>query len=394
MTRFLCQELLYEYASGTLDEHRRRDMEEYLSTCRDSQRELENLKKGLAYAQSVNSIHVTDSLLHGLEGFEPAWKKRLQSLTLWSFQRGWRMLPYTFMTLAIVLGLYVTKPWQQDTHRDLILAEQDHKEVAHPEGPLASPQVAQATDKVTAPAEGPPPLAHNSVTAVTEAEKPAVVPPVSTEKEPETSFSPTQAIEQALNTMASFVPFFGRPSVTAPTPKPVPTAAFVTPPSPPPPTPATAPAEAVKVADAKTPIHDLSREFTVKEPRKRKVDEASADDEKKDLGPGSGKGAILRGQIEVDSFDSTWPAVRDKIVSLGGRAAGNVELGWLRRSDESYFHFSLPESNYTELQSFLKTFGPVRISKERHPRVMPEGQIRIILTVKDGGKHEAEAEAP
>lgn len=144
MTRFLCQELLYEYATGQLDKNRTRDMEEFLPTCFESQRELENLKKGMAYAKAVNSIEVSPSLTAGLEGFEPAWKKRLQAWTLWSFQRGWRMLPYTFLVVATGMGIYVTKPWKQDLRRDLILAEQDRNEVTHPEGPLASPQVAES----------------------------------------------------------------------------------------------------------------------------------------------------------------------------------------------------------------------------------------------------------
>lgn len=74
--------------------------------------------------------------------------------------------------------------------------------------------------------------------------------------------------------------------------------------------------------------------------------------------------------------------------------AGGKELGWLRRKDEAYFHFSLPESNRAELELFLNTFGTVQFSDEHHPRVMPKGQIRIILTVKDGSTDEGPSETP
>lgn len=108
-----------------------------------------------------------------------------------------------------------------------------------------------------------------------------------------------------------------------------------------------------------------------------------------------GRGFLYRAEINVNDFMNSWPSIRDKIVALGGKVAGNVELGWLRRPNEAYFHFSLPESNLNELEIFLGTFSPVRFSKERHPRVMPEGQIRIIMTVKDGmTHHEAPPEAP
>ncbi len=95
------------------------------------------------------------------------------------------------------------------------------------------------------------------------------------------------------------------------------------------------------------------------------------------------QGALWRANISVVNFSATWPLIRDKIVELGGHVAGSVELGWLRRPNQSYFHFSLPESNQEALREFLSTFGPVRFSKQIHPRVMPEGKIRIILTVKD-----------
>ncbi|NJL23812.1 MAG: hypothetical protein HC902_00590 [Calothrix sp. SM1_5_4] len=70
------------------------------------------------------------------------------------------------------------------------------------------------------------------------------------------------------------------------------------------------------------------------------------------------RGFLMRGDLDVSDFDNTWPLIRDKIIALGGKAAGNVELGWLRREDQSYFHFSLPESNYSELELFLGPLVP------------------------------------
>ncbi|MNL61807.1 hypothetical protein D3C87_1857750 [compost metagenome] len=48
-----------------------------------------------------------------------------------------------------------------------------------------------------------------------------------------------------------------------------------------------------------------------------------------------------------------------------------------------YFHFTLPEAKYAELEAFLATYGKARIGKEKHPRVMPDGIIRLILTVDE-----------
>lgn len=305
LTRFLCQELLYEYVSGSLKGPRQKDLEEFLPTCRDSQRELENLMKGLQYAKDVAQIQVSPSLHQALLKFEPGWKKSLREWSLWSSQRGWRMLPYAFIGLAIALGLGVTKPWKKAVSPPIELAETAHVPHADPESKAALPQIAPVT--TTATPERPTPVSPTGVLA------------------PETPAATTTA---------------------AAPPKPEP------------------------VAEAKKPVEEFTQPA------------------------GTGKGSILRGELTVEEFAAAWPSIRDKVITLGGKAAGNVELGWLRRPTESYFHFSLPESNYRELESFLKTFGPVQIHKERHPRVMPEGQVRIILTVKDGGKDEGAAEAP
>ncbi|HMN68983.1 MAG TPA: hypothetical protein PKC28_10635 [Bdellovibrionales bacterium] len=290
LTRFLCQELLYEFVSGNLDHRRRDEVSDYLSTDRESQRELEKLRQGMAYAETLGEAKLDAETRQALETFEPVWQKRLRDLTLWSSKRGWRMLPYAFVMLAIVVGLFAFKPWKREVSNDITLAEQLKGE----------PDMLPATP--SEPAEPPPAIVtHAPVVQAPAAEK------------------------QAANERA-------------------------------------AAAE------------------TMNEPAHRPA-------------PG-GRGQLSRGDITVNDFANTWPQIRDKVIALGGKAAGSVEIGWLRRADQSYFHFSIPESNLAELEIFLRTFGRVQFSKEKHPRVMPEGQIRIILTVKDAVSNESPAETP
>lgn len=309
LTRFLCHELLYEYATGALSPQRDQEMREYISSCHESQRELEKLKRGHSFAQRASDTRVSPALKEALLSFEPYWQKRARNLTLWSSQRGWRMLPYAFIGLTLITGLLVLKPWRRtQEHNDILLAEQLKKEpdmVAPPAEPPAVevPQVA---------------VAEPATTAATSVEPPPPQPPPPVESKKETPKAPTEPVK---------------------------------------------PVEKAEVAMNKAM-------------------------------PGSPRGFLLRSEMEVSDFTNTWPMIRDKIVALGGKVAGNVELGWLRRPNQSYFHFSLPESNLAELELFLGTFGPVRFSKERHPRVMPEGQIRIILTVKDAITDEGSSATP
>lgn len=355
LTRFLCQELMYEYVRGALDEKRARQMDEYIAGCRDSQRELERLKRGLEYTARAAQTRVSPALREALLNFEPHWQKQLRAWTLWSSQRGWRFLPYIFVLLTIGTGLWVFKPWQPTVRDDMILAEQLK---AEPD------MVAPSTVPQISPTETPEQKAADAGKASPEmpavaAEQPSV-PPIAAVKVDTRLAQQDHAAAAGpldLNLAKSA-------SVTAPV---MPTA----------------------TATAMAPTPPVP---TVVAPKAKVVSEDSSDD--RTPVPATARGFIMRGDVGVADFSNSWPAIRDKILALGGKVAGNVELGWLRRPDQSYFHFSLPESNFSELELFLGTFGPVRFVKERNPRVMPEGQIRIILTVKDAITNEGTPETP
>lgn len=96
------------------------------------------------------------------------------------------------------------------------------------------------------------------------------------------------------------------------------------------------------------------------------------------------QGFIYRGSMSVINLEATNPKLVELITQLGGRKAGEVELGWKKGSGR-YFHFTLPESGFSELQNGLKMYGVLKIQKEGHPRVMPEGIIRLIITFDEKG---------
>ena len=93
-------------------------------------------------------------------------------------------------------------------------------------------------------------------------------------------------------------------------------------------------------------------------------------------------GALYRGSITVTNVAATTSKFVEKIQELGGRKAGEVELGW-KKGDSSYFHMTIPESKYPAFLEFAKDYGSFRANKEKHERVMPEGIIRIIFTIDE-----------
>ena len=276
LTRFLTQELLFEYISGSLHPARHRLVDEFLSEDKESQRELLNLSKGLEYAHEISRMQVSAALNEALLNFEPVWKKRLRAWSLWSWRRGWRLLPYAFGSAAVILGLAVAKPWAHRSDSEVTLAEQTHVE------PRSLEKVLPQT----------PPVETRAPTAV--------------------------------------------------------------------------PSEPTAASPHASPVN-------------------------KPANAAAGSTTLRRAEVRVADFAKSWPLIRDKILALEGKAAGNVDLGWLRRRDESYFHFEVPEAHFDEFERFLGTFGPVQIRREKSSRMMPPGQIRIILLVKDGGTNEGKA---
>lgn len=97
-------------------------------------------------------------------------------------------------------------------------------------------------------------------------------------------------------------------------------------------------------------------------------------------------GFLYRGEIAVTNIDVIGPKISDKIAELGGRKAGSVELGWKKTPNSMYYHFTIPEAKYQDLLTFLGTYGKPKVGKEKHPRVMPDGIVRMIITVDEAKK--------
>lgn len=95
------------------------------------------------------------------------------------------------------------------------------------------------------------------------------------------------------------------------------------------------------------------------------------------------QGELYRGTIRITNVPAVTPKLVEKVTELGGRKAGQVELGWSKNGDSSYFHFTMPESRYEELKAFFAEYGELKIAKETHERVMPEGILRVIITVDE-----------
>lgn len=116
------------------------------------------------------------------------------------------------------------------------------------------------------------------------------------------------------------------------------------------------------------------------------VDTQVADNKKEDVAKnksGVPQGGLFRGVIKVKKLAESNKKILAKLSELGAAKAGEVELGWIKSKNTAYYHFTLPEDNIDAAKDYLKQFGALKIKFEAHPRLIPAGQKRFIIEVKE-----------
>lgn len=321
LSRFLCRELLYDYASGILDEDRRKAVDEFLANNEEQQQELAELNLAMDYCQDLAKTSITQPLSEEL-------KDKVSVVTELSRKISWQHWPEfmrwgteALLISTVVAIIAISIPWDKvremlpESQRKYILTEVAKKPAPQPEEIKTIPQ--------------------------------APTPEPEEELPPQTSVSGDEEEETTVATQ--------------------------------PPPPESAPVLMAKKTGgpAEEPVAEPEPDEVETKTTKTTVVVKDIPEKKVAL-----KGFLYRGSLSNDNLDATTPLMRTEIEKLGGEKAGDVELGWKKTENLRYFHFTLPESNYETLLKTLRYFGPVRISKEAHWRVMPEGKIRIILTVE------------
>ncbi|MCE3009574.1 MAG: hypothetical protein LW875_03050 [Proteobacteria bacterium] len=101
------------------------------------------------------------------------------------------------------------------------------------------------------------------------------------------------------------------------------------------------------------------------------------------LPKGATTGFLYRGSIQTVNASAATLKITEKLRAAGGRKAGEVEMGWRREQGIYYYHFTIPESKYEEVRAAFSEFGNLKLNREKHERIMPEGIIRLIISVED-----------
>jgi hypothetical protein len=365
MTPFLAQEMLYDLIAGNLSDLEKSSVERVLEQNRETKAELEALKRGLDYCESLHKIQTTPYLVRHVQDSQFEWKKVLGHFNLktWPAPLRWGFEAVAVSFIVGIIGISV--PWNKIRDWNKSSGPSSYV-ITQTKIPNTNAEVAKFFGKM--PRNEEETDLPGDIMPANKQEKQAM------EKKPEPEIAAPAV--PSLNQLPKVEP--PKPPTVVYGPVPPPVVAN------PPPTPAKPIAKAAPPPAENLPIEDLSEPKSdpdLAQPNgdpfsdPNAVEESSMSSRDEEL-----KGWVYRGFVNSLDVGTSAEAITQKIQALGGEKAGEVELGW-KRGKGRYYHFTVPQSNYAQLMSFLKTFGPVRIYRDRHRRVMPETEIRFILWV-------------
>lgn len=321
---FMGQALLYDYLNGALDKERHSAVAAFLEISREAQVEVQKIQAGQQYAEQLGQVVISEALKKRL-GTPASYLSLLfkkSRFEQWPVGLKWGL--EAVVVVFVIVTFLTVAPWEKVMKLKLAPSSNSNEVVL------------SEVHKTTPSKETPAGIAG---------EVPQDTP---------------QFVDEGIKKEPAPTPMAAGKTVAATS-------------NPPPKAPAPAPPSAAKKAPEKAAVVVAAHK-----------DEEEAEDSTE--GSKSIVGYLYRGQIKVTNVSAVGPKIAEKIAELGGRKAGSVSLGWQKTPDSAYFHFTIPEAKYEELQAFLSGYGTVKISKEKHPRVMPDGIIRLIITVDEATK--------
>jgi hypothetical protein len=324
LTPFLCQEMLYEYAIDRLDPERRQAVEEFLATDKECRDILEGIRAALEFSGRLSTIRVSATVSENLKDSENlvSLGRRYSSWKEWPESLRWSVMAIAIS--SVVAGTVALIPWQ------MIPGFRDQR----PKEYIEIAQIPNSNSQLVAVEEAPDfEGAEASEGSGDEFIDDGKLPPPAAGKIAKSSEDRGDGQSGA-------------------------------------PVPALVMKDKKGAADIQKPVSEAAA-----------AAEASEESASSRKDQGKAKGFVFRAFMTLRDLEVLGPKITTNIQEFGGQKAGEVELGWKRGSGR-YYHFSLPEANESGLLEKLRAYGPVRISKDPHPRVMPAGQVRFILWVE------------
>lgn len=337
LTPFLAHEMLYDFVTDQLDPERKLAVEEFVAGDPESKKLIEAIRTGIKTSELISKIQLNQEVVKQIELSENfvSLSRKFSRWNVWPDSLRWSLI--AVMVSVVCAGVIAVVPWRSmSIFKKTAILDRSTIEVAKIEPKSGSETSEQETE--------------SSVIAANDANQDA-----SDEGSGDEEFSEDSAPPNAMAAKAEIQLAQNKKGQVAATPVPAPVSTPTKPIEPRPSVAATVPAQA--------PVSTSSATNT--------MIAAKSGDRK----------FVYRAFMTLKDLESINPKIVQQLKELGAEKAGEVELGW-KRGTGRYFHFTMPESNDGKLLEALKVYGPVRISKDPHPRQMPAGVSRYILWIE------------
>lgn len=340
VSRFHAEELLYEYVQGSLDQSRADGVKDIVSQDPKLKTEIEGIRRALAYCDTLGRIKFSPERIDEVRSETTAFDHFLKKMKVHEWPGGIRVGMESLFVISVVFFFAMMVPWNtlisvlQENQGTVVLSEIS-KELPGTESINDFPVIAQKKLPEDQQAKTGNPVADD----------------FDDEGMPPEELANMKKPMEVLTSV-------GAPAALSPlSPKAEITPAAVLPDTRPATTPEKKPEFKATVANSREPAKENSA-------------------------TPAATGWLNKGRLTLTNVVAVTPKIVETVNSLGGRKAGQVPLGWAKGKG-SYFHFTIPEAKYEELLSALKNFGTLKISRDPHDRVMPEGIVRVIIDVEE-----------
>lgn len=320
ITPFVGHELLYDYLCSKLDDERKKAVEEHLKFSRDAQMDLAKIQNGQSYAERLSKTVVSQPIIEHISQEKTYFSELLQKSNFEKWPIGFKWGLEALAAVSVIVLVLTLAPWEKLMKVSISPGSKD--------AILAEVTKEKSNVEAVADKKDDSKYKYADEGAPVVASTPVTIPSV--------ELPPAAKVVESKKEEAS----------------------------------KKVPAKEVKVAAT----------ATAPETKTAAVDKTS---EAMDVAKPQSGGFLYRGGISITNIEMVGPKVTEKILEFGGRKAGDVELGWKKTEKSMYYHFTIPEAKYQDLITYLSAYGKLKISKEKHPRVMPDGIIRLIVTVDE-----------
>lgn len=375
LTPFIGHELLYEYLSSKLDDERKKAVEAHLVQSKEAQLDLQSIQTGNSYAELLAATNVSLPIVEYISESKNYLTVLLKKTHFEKWPQGVKWGLEALIVIFVIVVILLSMPWEKSIQtfskwgaKEFTLAEISKEKM----GELEDTQEPQFVD------EGVKVADDEAVNSEISKNEKSTVPPAQTKEESANkqttpagkvadTAKPTTETKATVDISALVKPTFIDPSKAI--------------------KPLEAPKQVAKAVEVKPPATKAAATPTSANPVLPVSSASIIEAESKPIPTSSASvGYLYRGTISITNIEAAEPKITEKIIELGGRKAGSVELGWKKNENALYYHFTIPEARYTEMLTYLSTYGTPKFSKEKHGRVMPDGIIRLIFTVDENSK--------